>query len=63
MKEESEMKNETREQQLIRREVIKLLSQLSPQKMKKATDYLLKLKETNNTQSIHRTLNKEGDLT
>ena len=57
------MKNETREQQLIRREVIKLLSQLSPQKMKKATDYLLKLKETNNTQSIHRTLNKEGDLT
>lgn len=62
MKEESEMKNETREQQLIRREVIELLRQLSPQKMKKATDYLLKLKESNNAQSIQGNLNKEGDL-
>ena len=56
------MKNETREQQLIRREVIELLRQLSPQKMKKATDYLLKLKESNNAQSIQGNLNKEGDL-
>lgn len=38
-------KNETAAQKSLQQEVIELLSQLSPQKMKKATDYLSKLQE------------------
>ena len=39
-------KNETATQKSLQQEVIELLSQLSPQKMKKATDYLSKLQES-----------------
>lgn len=38
-------KNGTAVQKSLQQEVIELLSQLSPQKMKKATDYLSKLQE------------------
>ncbi len=47
-------KNGTAVQKSLQQEVIELLSQLSPQKMKKATDYLSKLQEADQELSIDR---------
>ena len=47
-------KNGTAVQKSLQQEVIELLSQLSPQKMKKATDYLSKLQEADPELSLDR---------
>ena len=47
-------KKGTAAQKSLQQEVIELLSQLSPQKMKKATDYLSKLQEADQELSIDR---------
>ena len=57
-------KNETTAQKSLKQEVIELLSQLSPQKRKKATDYLSKLQETDREQltDLQDLTNKGGNI-